>query len=99
YVSGADDQQSVMGPYLGYKFAGVIHKNPPSTKFGLRRGFSYASNELLPYYSFGRYDYDEDQASKFKRAIKTALKLNGNKEGLRFLDKSQTYALKIPLIR
>jgi hypothetical protein len=101
YWTGADEMQTALGRMLPAAFSGLRHSVPPHPVFTGRRGWVYASDELAPLYSRGEADYDESDARRFRRAIQTCIALNAPRSGrrIRFLDKSQSYALKIPLIR
>lgn len=100
YWSGADEMQSSLAQCLPEKYSRLTYKTPRSHYFGNRRGWMYACNEQLPFYKFSELDYDESEAQQFRHIIMGLLQLNSiQKEGNRFLDKSQSYALKIPLIR
>lgn len=100
YFTGADEMQSALGPFLPQQYSGILHKYPKSNNFGTRRGWSYACDELLPFHKYGEWDYKEDQAAGFRHAIKVCIKLNGKSgQPQRFIDKSQSYALKMPIMR
>lgn len=101
YFTGADEMQSGMGLFLDYRLTGLLHKIPKSNKFGPWRGWSYGCNELLPFYKFNEHDFDDSVKGNIIRCIKTAILSNRvlKNEDYRFLDKSQSYALKIPLLR
>lgn len=101
YFTGADEMQSAMGLLLDYRLTGLLHKTPKSNKLGRRRGWAYACNELLPFYQYDESDFSLSVRTTLMNAIKTAIVSNRpNRKGdYRFLDKSQSYALKIPLIR
>ncbi len=68
--------------------------------FGLERSWVYATDELLPRYRMTRDDYSEKLEHKFKNFIRRSIRAyseTGRRS--RFLDMSQSYALKIPLLR
>lgn len=99
YFTGADEMQSGMGICLDYRLTGLLHKVPKSNKFGSRRGWSYACDELLPFYKFSEKDCDLKLKKNLKKCIKTAILSNClSKSNVRFVDKSQSYAIKIPMI-
>jgi hypothetical protein len=100
YWSGADEMQSALSQYLPDKFSRLTFKTPYSPYFSKRRGWVYACNEQLPFYKFTDLDFDEKEANKFLKIIQGLILLNRTNKGQnRFLDKSQSYALKIPLLR
>jgi hypothetical protein len=100
YWSGADEMQSALAQTLPDKFSRLTFKTPFSLYFNKRRGWAYASNEQLPYYKFSELDYNKPEANKFLKIIQGLILLNRNdSKNKRFLDKSQSYALKIPLLR
>jgi len=102
YIGGADEMQSVMGLLLTHKFTGIIHKYPRIASYTRRNGWFYASNKFIDYFRFGSSDYTDKDDRNFKLAIKTCLFRNSIFESQfqsRFLDKSQSYLLKIELIK
>lgn len=102
YIGGADEMQSVMGLLLTHKLTGIIHKYPRIASFTRRNGWFYASNQFIDYFRFGSSDFTDKDDRIFKLAIKTCLIRNSiykSKFQSRFLDKSQSYLLKIELIK
>lgn len=102
YLGGADEMQSVMGLFLTHKFTGIIHKYPKIESFTRRNGWFYASNKFISYFKFNQYDFTKKDERIFTLAIKTCLIRNSifkSKFKSRFLDKSQSYLLKIELIK
>lgn len=101
YWSGADEMQSALSYCLPAKYSRLTYKTPYSSYFGNRRGWMYASDDQLPFYKFTEADYIEKEARQFKNVVRGLIRLNSlNKNSnVRFLDKSQSYALKIPLLR
>lgn len=99
YWSGADEMQSALAECLPDKFGRLSFRLPPSCYFRKRRGWSYACDEQLPYYCFSELDMQEKDREQFLRVLQGLILMNSRNKGNRFLDKSQSYALKIPLLR
>lgn len=68
--------------------------------FGLERGWVYATDELLPRYRMTKDDYSDTLERKFKNFIRRSIRAySSNGWSARFLDMSQSYTLKVPLLR
>ncbi|WP_263785003.1 sulfotransferase [Salinibacter grassmerensis] len=68
--------------------------------FGLERSWAYATDELLPRYRMTRDDYSEKLEREFKNFIRRSIRAySEDGRESRFLDMSQSYSLKVPLLR
>ena len=68
--------------------------------FGLERDWVYASSPLLAQYRKTAEDWTPPKAKRLKRAIKESICAYAPDTGqARFLDMSQTFSLKVPLLR
>ncbi len=106
YWSGADEMQIVYQPILPDEFS-MITKNIPINNYvndstlliKSSVGWLYASNELINYYRKDKTDYSEELKEKFLKIIRWTISRNykGNNTPV-FIDKSQTYTLKMELL-
>ncbi len=68
--------------------------------FGLERSWVYATDGLLPLYRKTAEDATEEVCRALRNKIRSSIRAYATDiQKARFLDKSQSYALKIPLIR
>nr|WP_272505375.1 sulfotransferase [Salinibacter ruber] len=68
--------------------------------FGLERSWVYATDELLPYYRMTSDDYSGELEREFKNFIRRSIRAySTDGRSARFLDMSQSYTLKVPLLR
>lgn len=101
--SGPDEMQRVMELRLprSLKLARLPYRveaeHPTLTA---PRSWSYATDALLPAYRKTETDYDEAEADTFRLLIREALhRYGGGRPGRRFVDKSQVYTVKLPLVQ
>lgn len=99
YWAGPDEMQNVMGSFLPQQLTGLHHKVPPYPKYEDRDSI-YAIESLLPLYREAQQDTSADIRWRFKQAIRLAVHINTqNPMQARFIDKSQTYTVRLGLIR
>lgn len=68
--------------------------------FGYERSWVYATDELLPQYRKTKQDHSEVLERRFRNYIRRSIRAHSRDgESARFLDMSQSYSLKIPLLR
>ena len=68
--------------------------------FGLERSWVYATDELLPRYRKTTDDYSQELEREFKNFIRRSIRAHSTDgTSARFLDMSQSYSLKVPLLR
>lgn len=90
------DALSLRAP--GYK--NVTGREEEHPLFGLERSWVYATNTLLPVYRKTSEDANDEICQALTQKIKKSVRAYAtNVHHARFLDKSQSYALKIPLIK
>lgn len=99
YWAGPDEMQNVMGAYLPAELTGLHHKKPLHPAYP-ERDWLYATDDLLPLYRRTAADASEELARQFKRAIRLPLAIFANNQaGARFVDKSQTFTVRLSLIQ
>ena len=68
--------------------------------FGAERNWVYACNDLLGAYRKTEDDWTADKEARFKEAIKESIRAYvSDPTDARFVDMSQTFSLKVPLLR
>ncbi|MDH3743589.1 MAG: sulfotransferase [Acidobacteriota bacterium] len=101
YWSGADEMHRA---FLGRLPASLVSggrwlgKPPHHDIFTPPRSWSYGSNELIDKYRLTETDFDQRTANRLQRVLRESLFRHGKPTGGRFLDKSQTYTVKISYI-
>jgi len=101
YWSGADEMHTVLGPILPAELTGCRYKVPNNGHpiFTPPRSWTYACDELLPFYRKTEKDSTPELERKFKRIIRMIIgKYAINKRYARFIDKSQVYTVRVSLI-
>jgi len=68
--------------------------------FGVERNWVYACDDLIKHYRKTEADWTPEKEARLKRAIKESIRAYAaNLDRARFLDMSQTFSLKVPLLR
>lgn len=102
YWSGADELQIVMRHRLPKSLALTKSKRRMSEAYDRLpppHSWTYASDILYDHYRQRAEDYDEETARLLRGIIREALYRYGHgRIGLRFIDKSQTFTLKVGFI-
>lgn len=99
YWTAADEIQNIYGPALPADLAGARWKAPPHPHLPPRRSWTYGTRELIPAYRRTRADLAPEVGEALRRAIATSLHRHAPTDpGARFLDKSQTYMLRVGMI-
>lgn len=100
YWAGADEMQNVFGLILPAELSGMRYKAPPHPLLTPPRSWTYACDELLPYYRRTAKDMKDDMAERFKRIIAYSIRrFSSVGEGeVRFTDKSQVFTVKLSLL-
>lgn len=102
YWSGADEMHRVMVSRLPKTLrlsGGLLKSDPEHERFSQPRSWSYGSDDLVDKYHLTEKDYSEEVANRLKTIIGEAIYRFGDEEGqVRFLDKSQSYTLKMRYI-
>lgn len=102
YWSGADEIQNVMRRRLpeGLALPGPEWSLPPGAEdLAPPHSWSYGVEPLLDIYRRTAEDYKTEHARILRRIIQEALlRHGGGCDGVRFTDKSQTYALRMPYV-
>jgi len=102
YWAGADEMHTVLGPLLPAELSGTRHRvpYPDHPLFKAPRSWTYACDELLPYYRKTADDATEEIAARFKRLIRMCLARHAvDQEPVLFTDKSQVYTVRVSFIR
>lgn len=90
------DEMALRSP--GYNNMTGREENHPL--FGLERSWVYATDELLARYRMTKEDLSVELEKKFKDFIRRSIRAySEDGKSSRFLDMSQSYSLKIPLLR
>lgn len=101
YWSGADEMHTVLGPILPPELTGIKYKvpNPEHPIFDPPRSWTYACDELLPFYRKTAKDATPQLKRKFQRIIHIIIgKYAVDKNHARFTDKSQVNTVRVSLI-
>jgi len=102
YWAGADEMQNVFGPALPAPLTGIRHKAPLPNHPTLPppRSWSYATDELLPWYRKCDSDATEQIEDRLKHILRYLLDryLPRDQRPGRVIDKSQVFTLRVPLI-
>ncbi|MFQ6675266.1 MAG: sulfotransferase [Fidelibacterota bacterium] len=98
YWAGADELQNVAGPILPPELTGIKYKAPPHPVLTPPRSWTYASDELIEAYRKTEKDYTPELESAFKGILKYFIARHGTNGGVRFVDKSQVYTVRLSLI-
>jgi hypothetical protein len=97
YWNGADEMQNVMAPILPRSLR--LEGREELRRFRSHGGWTYASDELFQDFRETAEDVSEKDRKQFKHAIRRAISMYGsNDQKNRFIDKSQSYSLKITYI-
>ena len=102
YWSGADEMHTVLGPILPSELTGARYKVPVPDHPIYRppRSWTYACDELLPYYRKTAQDATPELKRAFERVIRMCIARHGlDRKNARFVDKSQVYTVRVSLIR
>jgi len=102
YWSGADEMHTVMGPILPQELSGARYKVPvpDHSIFRPPRSWTYACDELLPYYRKRANDATPKLKGALERAIRMCIARHAlDMRNARFVDKSQVYIVRVSLIR
>ena len=104
YWSGADEMHRVMVLRLPPKLhlaSEIVGEGPPHECFSFPRSWSYGSDDLVDAYHLTEEDYDRDSEEALRSVIAESIYRFGRNpsgDGVRFIDKSQSYTLKIRFI-
>ncbi len=99
YWTAADEMQSVFGPMLPDRLSGVRFKAPFHPIFKPPRSWSYGARDLLGQYREEGGMVGEADRDKLLWAIRYAISRHGRISAARFVDKSQTYCLRVGLLQ
>lgn len=95
--AGSDELQAVMASRLPESLR--LRHHPELEARGLDDSWTYATDEMLPHFRRTRENANEPDARSLLRAIRELLLLHtGGGPGYRFLDKSQSFTVKVGFI-
>ena len=99
YWTSADEIQNVYGPILPAELTGLRYKAPPHALLPPPRSWTYAARDLYPLYR----KKAEDATPELRNALCNVIRLSAlrharDKGRFRFLDKSQTFTVRMGLI-
>lgn len=99
YWSGADEMHTVFGPVLPAELTGTRYKVPAQDHpiYKPPRSWTYACDELLPYYRKTAEDANPRAKQTLERVIRYCVGRYG-KGKARFVDKSQVYTVRVSLL-
>lgn len=99
YWSGSDELQNVLGLVLPREFSGIRFKVPKNPRFPPPRSWTYGCDDMLEFYRHGWEDGTLEIRRRFLRILGGLARLHGRgKEHFRFLDKSQSFSLRVGLL-
>lgn len=101
YWTGADEMHTVLGPILPPELAGTRYKAPWPDHPLLEppRSWTYACDDLLPYYRKTADDATEELKERFERLIRMSVSRHAlDRHSACFTDKSQVYTVRVSLI-
>lgn len=102
YWSGADEMHTVLGPLLPSELTGARYKVPwPNHPvYAPPRSWTYASDDLLPFYRKTANDANDVLRRRFQRLIRLCIARHArDRRRARFIDKSQVYTVRVSLLR
>ncbi|WP_177193575.1 sulfotransferase family protein [Thermodesulforhabdus norvegica] len=101
YWSGADEMHTVFGPILPPELTGTRYKVPAAEHplYNPPRSWTYACEELLPYYRKTAKDATPEIKRGLERVVRYCLRRYAPGRRARFIDKSQVYTVRVSLIR
>ncbi|MCO4745139.1 MAG: sulfotransferase [Proteobacteria bacterium] len=100
YWAGADELQNVLHPILPAAFKGLAGAVPPDEFFPNARGSSYATDRLLPQYRQTDADASPELRKAFRGIVGWLIRMHGRRVAEpRFIDKSQTFTVRLGLLR
>jgi hypothetical protein len=99
YWTSADELQNVYGLILPPELTGLRYKAPPHPQFPVPRSWTYAVNDLLPQYR----QRARDATPQLSQALKSVIRLSARRHAadppkFRFVDKSQSFTVRVSLI-
>lgn len=98
YWSGADEMQSVASYLLTKDLSMISSRAPKDPRFGHKRGWIYGCNDMLSHYLRDQSSESYKSERVLLRLISRVLNFYGLNNGSRFLDKSQSYTLKLKFL-
>lgn len=99
YWSGADEIQSVLGPILPACLSGIRHKAPAAPELPSPRGWTYATDQLLPLYRNSADHSNPALARKFQQLLRWCIGRHAAHRPARLIDKSQVFTVKTTLVQ
>ncbi len=99
YWTSADELQNVYGLILPPELTGLRYKAPPHSQYPAPRSWTYAVADLLPHYRKRAGDATPQLAQSLQRVIRLSAWRNAvDPHRFRFVDKSQSYTVRVGLI-
>lgn len=96
YWAGADEMYNIFWPILPPTLTGAKYRMPDHPDFPSPRGWTYATDELLPLYRNTADDVREDDKKKFQHILRWTIQRNArDPHTARFIDKSQLFTVKL----
>ena len=99
YWTSADEIQNSFGLFLPQELSGTRWKRPPHPLFSGPRSWTYAARELFSVYRKVAGQNTPEIQSRLKSVIRSSLaRYARHDHAARFIDKSQTYTVRVGLI-
>jgi hypothetical protein len=100
YWTSADEIQNVYGPILPAELTGLRYKVPPHPELPpAPRSWTYAVGDLFAHYRKQAHDASPELARSLRAVIRyAARRYASDPHRFRFVDKSQTYTVRVGLI-
>ena len=99
YWTAADELQNVYGPVLPFELTGLRYKAPPHPTLSAPRSWTYAARDLYPLYRKRAEDASPKLRKALHRVIRfSALQHASDPQRCRFLDKSQSFCVRMGLL-
>lgn len=99
YWTSADELQNVYGPILPADLTGLRYKAPPHPDLPTPRSWTYAAGDLFPKYRKQASDASPQLADALRKVIRySARRYAADPYHFRFVDKSQTFTVRVGLI-
>lgn len=98
YWAGADEMNSVLGPILPVEFKSIEYIKPYFDTIKYPTDWVCGIDKYYNFFRKDERDYTPELGEKFKHIIRWIISKNGVSSNPRFIDKSQTFTLKMPLL-
>ncbi|MEA3499491.1 MAG: sulfotransferase [Candidatus Marinimicrobia bacterium] len=98
YWAGADEMNSVLGPILPKKFKSIEYLKPYPDKIKYPVDWLCGTDKYFPLFRNNESDFGIELKEQFTQVIRWLINRYGKNPNVRFLDKSQTFTIKMLLL-